>query len=120
MGWGDSNSGPPPEGVPGGGCAGSLTCGSFALVVTAGARCTPLPANSACIQRVPLASGPVGRTPLRSSPPGQPMGSVGLRSRLPPPEHEVRDGHNPGGADDGPPPRPTATSARGSGSLADA
>ena len=69
-GWGDSNSGPPLEGLPGGGCAGCLTCGSLAPVVTAGARCSPLPAGSACTQRVPARSGPVrSRTPpaLRSS-----------------------------------------------------
>ena len=62
---GDSNSGPPPREVPGGGCAGGLTCGSLAPVVTARARCAPLPAGSACTHRVPAGSGPVwSRTPL--------------------------------------------------------
>ncbi len=40
-GWGDSNSGPPPGALPGGGGVGGLTCGSLARVVTAGARCAP-------------------------------------------------------------------------------
>src|SRR5215211_7569965 len=43
-GLGDSNSGPPPEVVPGGGCAGGPSCGALAPLVTARARCTPLPA----------------------------------------------------------------------------
>jgi hypothetical protein len=43
-GWGDSNSGPPPERLPGGGCVGGLSCGSLGPVVTAGVRCSPLPA----------------------------------------------------------------------------
>jgi hypothetical protein len=47
-GWGDSNSGPPPEVVPGRGCTGRPTCGSLAPVVTAGARCSPLPAGCVC------------------------------------------------------------------------
>jgi hypothetical protein len=69
-GRGNSNSGPPPDMVPGGACAGGLTCGSLAPVVTARARCSPLPAGSACTHRVPAGSGPVrSRTPpaLRSS-----------------------------------------------------
>jgi hypothetical protein len=67
---GDSNSGPPPEVVPGGGCAGGLSCGSLAPLVTARARCAPLPAGFACTHRVQAGSGPVrSRTPpaLRSS-----------------------------------------------------
>jgi hypothetical protein len=42
-GWGDSNSGPPPDGWPGHGSPGGLTCGFLLLVVTAHARCIPLP-----------------------------------------------------------------------------
>ena len=61
VGWGDSNSGPSPEAVPGGGCAGELTCGSLAPVVTARARCAPLPAGSVCTHRVP--AGPRPGTP---------------------------------------------------------
>jgi len=57
--WRDSNSDPPPDMVPGGGCAGGLTCGSLAPVVTARVRCSPLPAGSACTHRVPAGSGPV-------------------------------------------------------------
>jgi hypothetical protein len=57
-GWGDSNSGPQSEVVPGSGCACGLSCGSLAPVVTARARCTPLPARSACTHRVPAGSGP--------------------------------------------------------------
>jgi hypothetical protein len=48
MGWGDSNSGPPPEVVFGSGYAGGLTCGSSAPLVTVRARCNPLPAGCAC------------------------------------------------------------------------
>ena len=57
--WGDSNSGPPPQAPPGSGCAGWLTCGSLAPVVTARARCTPLPTGSACTHRVPANTGPL-------------------------------------------------------------
>jgi hypothetical protein len=59
--WGDSNSGPPPERLPGGGCAGGLTCGFFAPVATARARCTPLPAGTMCTQRVPKGGGLTAR-----------------------------------------------------------
>ena len=66
IGWGDSNSGPPPEGSPGRSSVSDLTCGSLEPVVTAGARCAPRPADSACT----AGSGPVESRPppaLRSS-----------------------------------------------------
>jgi hypothetical protein len=69
-GWGDSNSGPASERLPSHSVVSGLTCGSLAPVVTARARCSPLPAGSACTQRVPVGSGPVRSwTPsaLRSS-----------------------------------------------------
>jgi hypothetical protein len=67
-GWGDSNSGPPPQAPPGNGCAGRLTCDSLLPVVTARARWTPHLRGP----RVPTVyrGGPVrSRTPaaLRSS-----------------------------------------------------
>ena len=54
-GLGDSNSGPPPGRLPGGRCAGGLTCGSLAPVVTAGDRCSPLSAIPACTHRARVA-----------------------------------------------------------------
>jgi hypothetical protein len=63
---GDSNSGPPPEGVPGGGSVGVLTCGSLAPVVTFRARCIPLPTGSACTHCVRAGAGPSGRRRLRA------------------------------------------------------
>jgi hypothetical protein len=69
-GSGDSNSGPPPEVVPGSRHAAGLTCGSLAPVVTTRARCNPLPAGTACTHRVPAGSVPSGRGRLwRSGPP---------------------------------------------------
>ena len=65
--WGDSNSGPPPGVRPGGGCAGGLTCGPLSPVVTAGARCSPLPAGSACTHCVPAGSGAIRSQTLRCS-----------------------------------------------------
>jgi hypothetical protein len=44
-GQGDSNGGPPSTVVPARGWAGGLTCHSLEPVVTAGARCPPLPAG---------------------------------------------------------------------------
>ena len=67
VGWGASTSGPPPEVVPGGDGVGSLTCGSFAPVGTARARCTPLPAGSAWTHCVPAGCGPVRSPTLRCS-----------------------------------------------------
>ena len=69
VGWGDSNSGPPPEAAPGGGCAGTLTCASFAPVATAGC---PLQSSTCRTHVYPpcTEAGPVWwRTPpaLRSS-----------------------------------------------------
>jgi hypothetical protein len=55
-GWGDSNSGPSPERVPGGSCAGCLTCRFLAAVGPARARCSPLSAGTACTHRVPAGS----------------------------------------------------------------
>jgi hypothetical protein len=54
--WGDSNSGLPPQRLPGDPCAGGLTCGALAPVVTAGDRCSPLSAIPACTHRVPALS----------------------------------------------------------------
>jgi hypothetical protein len=69
-GWGDSNSGPPPQAPPGNGCAGWLTCDSLLPIVTACARRTPhLPGP-----RVPTVYRvvPSGRGRLRrSGPPPQ-------------------------------------------------
>jgi hypothetical protein len=70
MGRGTRTLGPTPEMVPGGSRAGRLTCCSSVPLLTAGARCSPLPAGSACTHRVPAGSAPVrSRTPpaLRSS-----------------------------------------------------
>jgi hypothetical protein len=53
-GWGDSNSGPPPEVLPVHGHILALTCGFWQPVVTADARRAPLVAGRACTQRVPL------------------------------------------------------------------
>jgi hypothetical protein len=64
-GRGDSNSGPPREGLPGGGCAGGLTCDSLTRMATAGARWTPLPTGSVCTQACTGGFGPVG---ARTSP----------------------------------------------------
>jgi hypothetical protein len=52
-GWRDSSSGPPSDGWPAHGSLGGLTCGSLLPVVTARARCIPLPANFTCTHRVP-------------------------------------------------------------------
>jgi hypothetical protein len=71
-GWGDSNAGPSLEGLPGGGCAGGLTCGSFVPAVTARARCSPLSAGSVCTHRVPAGPVPSGRGRLRCSGPPRP------------------------------------------------
>jgi hypothetical protein len=57
-GWGDSNSSPPSEVLPGGRGVGGLTCGSLIPVVTAGDRCSPPSTNLVCTHRVPVASGP--------------------------------------------------------------
>jgi len=57
--WGDSNSGPPPDVAPRGGCAVGLSCGSLLPVMTTRARCSPLPAGGVCTQRVPAGSRPV-------------------------------------------------------------
>jgi hypothetical protein len=56
--WGDSNSSPPSEVLPGGRGVGGLTCGSLIPVVTAGDRCSPPSTNLVCTHRVPVASGP--------------------------------------------------------------
>jgi hypothetical protein len=70
--WGDSNSGPPPEVVPGGGCADALTCGSLAPVVTAGVvALSYLPAR-----RVPPCTGG-----LRSRPVSDAFGAPVLRDQ---------------------------------------
>jgi hypothetical protein len=66
-GWGDSNSGPPPQAPPSSGYISRLTCDSLLPVMTAPARCIPLPAGSLCTQRVPVASGPSGRGRLGAS-----------------------------------------------------
>ena len=50
-GWETRTLTRPSEVVPDGG-VGGLTCGSLTPVVTAGARCAPLPAGSACSHRV--------------------------------------------------------------------
>jgi hypothetical protein len=55
-GWGDSNSGPLPDAVPGCGHDGGLSWDSLAPVVTARARCSPLAADSVCTHRAPAGS----------------------------------------------------------------
>jgi hypothetical protein len=80
--WGDSKSGPPPEVVPGSGCAGRLTCSD---------RSCPLHSPT-CRPRVyPVCTAGSwphrSDTSRRSGPPRQLMGSIGLRLRLPPSEH---------------------------------
>jgi hypothetical protein len=77
LGWGDSNSGPPAEGLPGGGHAGELTCGSLTPVVTAGARCSPLLAGCACTGglRTRLVADAFGAPVLRD------QGPIGRRVR---------------------------------------
>jgi hypothetical protein len=71
-GWRDSNSGPPPEGLPGGGYVDALTCGFLAPVVTGGDRCNPLSALPSCTHRVPAGSVLSDRGRLRRSGPPQP------------------------------------------------
>jgi hypothetical protein len=56
--WGDSNSGPPPDVLPARRPYRSLTCGSSEPIVTAGVRSSPLGADRACTQRVPMGVRP--------------------------------------------------------------
>jgi hypothetical protein len=71
LGWGDSNSVPPPAALPAHGHIPPLTCGLSLPVVTAGARCAPSVAGRVCTQRVPPAPVPSGRGRLRRAGPSR-------------------------------------------------
>jgi len=73
-GWETRTLTRPSEVVPDGGGVGGLTCGSLTPVVTARARCAPLPAGSACSHRVRR---------LRSRPVADACGAPVLRDQGP-------------------------------------
>jgi hypothetical protein len=64
-GWGDSNSSPPPAGVPGCGLMALLTWSSARPLLTADARNAPQATERACTYRVEVASAQPQRLVLQ-------------------------------------------------------